>query len=166
MSSGVETISPFGNKLFIGMQNGLSVFSITESGDVIFESNFFHVRSRDPVVSDGRYAYVTLRDVRTLDILDVRTLSNIRLVRQFTQDDPQGLGIDSGVLFIANGAHGLFQYRRDSLVYEPKIVSTRDAYDVIPNKGVLISTGAEGITQFDYRDLNQVKELSFIAVKK
>ena len=39
-----------------------------------------------------------------------------------------------------------------------------DAFDVIPNRGLLISTGALGVSQYDYRDLLKVKKLSTIPI--
>jgi hypothetical protein len=164
----IETVFPFEDKLFIGAENGMSVYDISDADHPRFLNKVLHFRSRDPVVTDGKFAYVTLRDTHQLEVLDIRNLDSVTLVRDYYMPDPQGIGIDSGVLFIANGSTGLYQQAIDStgrLVDEPVTISHYDAYDVIPHQGLLISTGALGITQFDYHDLSYVKELSTISSK-
>ena len=40
------------------------------------------------------------------------------------------------------------------------------AFDVIPNKGVLILTGKGGVVQYDYTDNTAIKKLSTISVQQ
>jgi hypothetical protein len=164
----IETVFPFEDKLFIGAENGMSVYDISDADHPTFLNKVLHMRSRDPVVTDGKFAYVTLRDLHVLEVLDIRKLDSVTLVRDYYMPDPQGLGIDSGVLFIANGVSGLYQQAIDStgrLTDDPVTISHYDAYDVIPRNGLLVSTGDLGITQFDYHDLTYVRELSTISSK-
>jgi hypothetical protein len=168
IGASIETVFPFEDKLFIGAENGMSVYDISDADNPKYITAVRHLRSRDPVVTDGKFAYVTLRDRSTLEVLDVRNLDSVLIVRNYFVPDPQGLGIDSGVLFLATGSNGLRQYDLDStglLNSDPITISHFDAYDVIPHGGLLISTGSLGITQFDYHDLTYVKELSTISSK-
>jgi hypothetical protein len=41
-----------------------------------------------------------------------------------------------------------------------------NAFDVIPNEGVLIMTGQDGIMQYDYSDQNAIKKISTIPVQQ
>jgi hypothetical protein len=168
IGASIETVFPFEDKLFIGAQNGMFVYDITDADHPRFMTEVRHLRSRDPVVTDGKFAYVTLRDRHMLEVLDVRNLDSVTILRDYFMSDPQGIGIDSGVLFIANGSFGLYQQPLDSsglLSSEAITISHYDAYDVIPRSGLLISTGDLGITQFDYHDLSYVNELSTISSK-
>ncbi|NJO25139.1 MAG: hypothetical protein HC867_04185, partial [Bacteroidia bacterium] len=78
---GIETIYPFRNKLFIGSQTGMFIYDISNPAAPVKEGQFSHARSCDPVISDGDFAYVTLRDGtpcvgfnNQLDVVDVRNV--------------------------------------------------------------------------------------------
>ena len=57
----IETIYPFSNKLFIGSMTGMFIYDISNPATPVAQGQFTHVRSCDPVIADGNYAYVTLR---------------------------------------------------------------------------------------------------------
>src|SRR5262245_19508465 len=59
--NGVETLYPRGNALFMGTENGMNIFDITDPIEPVWLSTFSHIRSCDPVVADDKYAYVSLR---------------------------------------------------------------------------------------------------------
>ncbi len=74
----VETIFPFGNHLFIGSMTGMYIFDIVNKDNPVQKGTFEHARVCDPVISDGNYAYVTLRDgtqcqgfINQLDVVDI-----------------------------------------------------------------------------------------------
>ena len=58
---GVETIFPYENKLFIGTNRGMHIFSATDPANPVQLSTYSHIFACDPVVVQGKYAYVTLR---------------------------------------------------------------------------------------------------------
>ncbi len=57
----IETIFPYQDKLFIGGQEGMYIYDNTDPANPIQISRFSHVKSCDPEVVEGNYAYVTLR---------------------------------------------------------------------------------------------------------
>ncbi|MCH7535231.1 MAG: hypothetical protein IH948_05730, partial [Bacteroidetes bacterium] len=58
----VETIFPYEDKLFLGTTAGMIVYDISVASDPVYLSNIQHIMSCDPVVVEGDYAYVTLRN--------------------------------------------------------------------------------------------------------
>jgi hypothetical protein len=79
---------------------------------------------------------------------------------------PYGLGIDGDLLFITEGDAGLKIYNTAdvSKIDENLIqhITGFNAFDVIPNNGLLILTGKDGLYQFDYSNIDEVKMLSLI----
>lgn len=171
----VETIFPHDNKLFLGTTTGMLVYDISSPASPVFVSSFNHINSCDPVVIEGRYAYVTLRSgtmcngfTNQLDIIDISSITHPFLVKSYPMFNPHGLGIDNGTLFICDGDAGLKVYNAgDPLnVLANQIAHFKDikTYDVIPLDGLLLMIGADGLYQFDYTDLNSLKLLSHIPV--
>ena len=104
--------------------------------------------------------------VNQLDVVDVADLANPKKVKSHSMINPHGLGIDDGNLFISEGDHGLkimdaSDPHNISLLRHITDIKT---YDVIPYKGVLMVTGRDGIIQYDYSDINDLKHLSTIPV--
>src|SRR5205085_4518442 len=57
----IQTIYPFKDFLFLGSMGGMYIFDISNPAVPPPKSNFAHATACDPVISDGDYAYVTLR---------------------------------------------------------------------------------------------------------
>lgn len=156
MAFGVETIFPYANKLFIGTQTGMHIFSIQDPQAPKHLANYQHVVSCDPVVTDGRYAYVTLRSgtacrqgVNQLQILDLQDISNPKLIKQYDMTSPKGLGIDQQTLFVCD--NGLKMYdATDVMALQLKQQFPIEAYDVIPDNGHLLVVGSDGFYQYRY----------------
>jgi hypothetical protein len=123
------------------------------------------------------YAYVTLRSgtacqgfTNQLEVIDISDLRTPSLVKVYPMQNPHGLGIDNGTLFICEGEYGL-------KVFDAKNVTTidqgllahfkdKDAYDVIPLGNILVVIGKDGLYQYDYSDPKNLKLLSVIPVVK
>src|SRR5690606_21363599 len=58
----VETIFPYGEKLFIGSASAMYIYDISDPKNPARQGTVSHIRACDPVVADGNYAYVTLRN--------------------------------------------------------------------------------------------------------
>ncbi|MCH8332138.1 MAG: hypothetical protein IH946_12335, partial [Bacteroidetes bacterium] len=56
----IETLFPYGDRLFIGSQTGMHIYDNSDPSNPIFISEYEHVQACDPVVVRGDYAYVTL----------------------------------------------------------------------------------------------------------
>jgi len=167
---GVETIFPYGNKLFIGTQIGMQILSIENPQEPKHLSQYQHVVSCDPVVTDGRYAYITLstgtncrQAVNQLQIVDLQNISNLQLIAQYDMTNPKGLGIDQNTLFVCD--NGLKIYDATNVkALKLKQQFPINAYDVIPNNGHLLVIGSDGFYQYSYIN-NDLELLSKIAVE-
>lgn len=170
LGSNVETIYSYGGNLFLGTSQGMIIYDITTNpSQPELLSYYDHITSCDPVVVSGKYAYITLRNgtncnrgVNELQILDVDTLSNPKLIASRPMVNPHGLGLNDSLLFVAEGDYGIKVFDRttpDSLVLISSLEGF-NAYDVIVNGKILIITGSEGVYQFDYSDPTSLKLLS------
>jgi hypothetical protein len=156
---GIETLFPYGDKLFIGANNGMHIMDnqIPEAPKKL--STYEHVRSCDPVVVRDNYAFVTLRSGNTcagftnqLDIVDISDLSNPTLFKTYPMDNPHGLGVDGDCLFITEGDFGLkfFDARDVNSIEKKASFPNIHAIDVIPLDGVLMLIGDDGLYQYNY----------------
>lgn len=161
---GIETIFSMDSLLFIGSESAMYIYNISRPDYPHKLGMATHVTSCDPVVAKGNYAYVTLnsKNVRCgnganeLKIYDVSNPMSPSLKKTIQLNNPRGLGIDENLLFICVDK-GVVAYRISNPIepefgYDLHIPNTRgiDTYDLIPNNGVLIITGEDGIYQFDY----------------
>ncbi|SDM60930.1 Uncharacterized conserved protein [Catalinimonas alkaloidigena] len=159
---GIETLFPYGNKLFIGSQNGLYIYDNADPASPQQLSRFAHVQSCDPVVVQGDFAYVTLRNgtecngyANQLDVLDIRDLTNPTLLKTYPMTNPHGLGIDGCGLFICDGADGLKAFNAENPLDITPVAEFPgiDAYDVIAYDDLLIMIGQDGIYQYRYNNM-------------
>jgi hypothetical protein len=176
-SWGIETIFLNGNYMYIGAQNGMSIYDITDPFKPLFLSNYDHFTSCDPVVVDDNYAYVTLRSGRKcrnmitnqLDVIDIKDKKLPKLLKSYSFTSPNGLGIDGKTLFICDGDDGLKIFNTTDIYHitDSPIAQFKDiqATDVIPLSGLLFMIGKDGFYQYDYSNLTNVKLLSKIPVK-
>ncbi len=175
---GIETIFPFKNNLFIGSTSGMHIYTIDNPETPQFMSMSEHVTTCDPVVANDNYAFVTLRSennnggwcgdtfTNQLEVIDVTDVTNAKLLHEFEMVSPYGLGIDGNTLFVTEGDAGLkiFDITDVAKIDQNLIqhITGFNAYDVIPINGTLILTGNNGLYQFDYSNLDEVKMLSLI----
>ena len=84
-------------------------------------------------------------------------------------ENPHGLGIDNGKLFICEGKFGLKSFDANSSndIKLQEHIKDVNAFDVIPLQGnLLLMVGSDGFYQYDYSDPKNLKLLSKIAVQK
>ncbi len=171
----IETIFPHENNLFIGSQNGLLIYDISDPINPIKLSQYSHITSCDPVVVADTLAYVTLRSgnncggtTNRLDVINIANLSSPTLLKSYGLTNPHGLGIDNNTLFICDGDAGLKIYdTSDPLtISSHKIASFSDihAFDVIPFNEVLMLIGENGLYQYNYSDLENIELISTINI--
>lgn len=172
-----ETIFPLDNLLLIGSTSGMFIYDTQDPNNPQMLSVFQHVTSCDPVVSDGQYAYVTLRSeernnrcdgwTNQLDVLDISNPANPFLIRTYQMTRPAGLGIDGESLFVCDGDAGLkvFDATNPQQLSQTQNFTELNAMDVIPNDGNLIMVGADGIVQYSYDGASNMQKLSTIPVR-
>ena len=168
---GIETIYPFKNRLFIGSNTGMFIYETTNPNIPSRVGQFAHARTCDPVIADDKYAYVTLRSGTTcqgftnqLDVLNIENLNNPWLVKTYALTNPHGLSKDGNTLFICDGAEGLkiFNAQNVNDIKQLKQIRSMDAYDVIAFNNVALVVAKDGLYQFDYSNLDNIKLLSKI----
>ena len=165
----IETIFPFKDKLFIGSRNGMFIYDQSNPDRPQLISEFRHATSCDPVVANDSMAYVTLRSgnacegfINQLDVINIRDVTRPKLVKTYPMDNPHGLGISGTTLFICEGEFGLKVFDATKSRDITGLAHFKDvhAYDVIPLGEVLMMVGDDGLYQYDYSDLTNVKQLS------
>jgi hypothetical protein len=171
----IETIFPFRDKLFIGSQSGMFIYNISNPDNPVQEAQFAHARSCDPVVSDGNYAYVTLRSGTSclgfsnqLDVLNLANIFSPVLVKSYTMTNPHGLSKEGNILFVCDGKAGLKIYDAANVSDLKPVTSIAniEAYDVIAYNGNALVVANDGLYQYDYSDLKNVHLRSKIAISK
>ena len=178
----IETIYPLKDKLFIGSQTGMFIFSIANPASPAPLGTFSHACFNDPVIADDQYVYVTLRATNTpnncwgavaaqrneLDIVNISNLLQPALVKIYDMSGPLGLSKDGDYLFICDGNAGLKVYNASN-VQDLKLVKTIaniKPFDVICQGGTAIVVAEEGIYQYDYNNINNVTMMSKISIDK
>lgn len=169
---GVETIFPYGDMLFIGTQTGMRILDITDPSSPQPISEYEHVIACDPVVTDGRYAYVTLSSgigcrpaVNQLQVIDIRDVKSPKLVMQYNMVNPKGLGIDNDLLFVCDNGLKVYDASDAPSLVLKNHFNDITAYDVIAKNGRLMLIGSSGFYQYSYENDN-LKLLSKITVQR
>lgn len=171
----IETIFPYRNNLFIGSQAGMFIYDAVNPDQPQKIGQFNHVRSCDPVIADGNYAYVTLRGgtscggfTNQLDIVFIGNLTNPGLVKSYPLTAPEGLTKDGNILLICDGKEGLkvFDAADANKVKLLKQVTGFEPKDVIALGGIAIATATDGLYCVDYTDAANTKIISKIPVVK
>lgn len=172
---GIETIFPYQKNLFIGAMDGMYIYNNAKPNAPEFLTKYTHVLSCDPVVVQGRYAYVTLRAgvncrpggvLSSLDVVDISDPAKPLMVGSQRMDSPYGLGVSGNKLFVCEGDNGL----RMMDVTDPKVPIQKlflqeiPSYDVIVRNNHLIVTGKQGLYQYKYDDSDSLEYLSKIPV--
>lgn len=162
---GIETIFTMDTLLLIGAQDGMHIYNIKRPEFPQFLSTTTHIRSCDPVVASGNYAYVTLNSknvgcgrgsnvLQVYDISDPRTPQLVKEERDLI--GPYGLGVDGNKLFVCDNGLKIYDVSNPTSPILMNDLSTVpeasgiNAYDVIPLNGVLLLTGKDGFYQFAY----------------
>lgn len=173
----IETLFRYEDKMFIGAQTGMYIYDLVNPGSPTYISEFTHANSCDPVVVENDIAYVTLRSgtecngfTNQLDVIDVANIENPVHLKTYQMTNPHGLGIDDGTLFICDGDDGLKIYdAEDPLEIAANQIAHYNnisAKDVIPLGNLLLMIGNDGLYQYDYSNLDDIRLLSKIEVKE
>jgi hypothetical protein len=161
----METVYPMGDRLFIGTQNSMEVFNISDPIAPKLEGEYWHPTSCDPVlpVSENT-AYVSLRsgdfaacpgDTNELLVLNVDSnFSRVTQIQSFTLSSPYGMTLKGDRLYVGEGANGLAVFDASN----PRTLSLIDidrsieAYDIIPHptrSDLILIAGPEGFSQYE-----------------
>jgi hypothetical protein len=169
----IETIFTYDDKLFIGSTSGMFIYVLNNPATPAFAGSMNHLRSCDPVIVQGDYAYVTLHGgspcggfTNQLDIVDVKNIFNPQLVKSHTLEYPLGLGIHDNYLFICDNALKVFKLESGFDIKLEASIPQHNPYDVIvlPDRDNLILISESGIYQYNISKAPVLNQLSFIPV--
>lgn len=158
-TGGLETIVARGEYLYLGAIDAMYIYSIADPAKPAFIFRYAHIVSCDPVVVQGNRAFVTLRagaacnrGTNALEIIDITNKNNPSLIANYPMLSPHGLGVDGNLLFICEGENGLkvFDIQNEHSIQLKLHIENIHAYDVIPNNGILLLTGEDGVFQYRY----------------
>jgi len=170
---GVETIFPYENKLFIGTNRGMHIFSANDPANPVQLSTYSHIFACDPVVVQGKYAYVTLRTgnmcmqaTNQLEVVDIEDPAKPKQIAVYNMQNPHGLSTSGDNLFLCEGNYGIKSF---NIANKTKIgdnmlqhLSNIKSFDVIAGPKSLIVTGENRVYQFNYTNAANLKQLSII----
>lgn len=176
---GVETVFPYGNKLFIGSNTGMYIYDNTDPSNPTYLSEFQHAAACDPVFVDGNFAYVTLRSgtncqnfKNQIDVVDITNVMNPSLVSTTEVHNPHGLSVENDKLYLCDGSDGLKVFdisdkhaiKQNQLFHDPSM-ATYDAI-TIPNTNTILVIGKDGFYQYNTSNPSALQLLSHIPVVK
>ncbi|RYY44635.1 MAG: hypothetical protein EOO06_17820 [Chitinophagaceae bacterium] len=150
----IETIFPFKDKLFIGSQNGMLIYSVVNPDRPSYLSAFQHATMCDPVIADGNTAYITLRSGtrcvgidNQLEVVDIQNILSPQLRRTYPMTRPAGLSKDGNLLLVCDYTAGikLFDASNPDNLLQKAVLNNIDAYDVIAINGTAIVSATDGI---------------------
>ncbi len=171
---GIETVFPFKDKLFIGSNTGMFIYSVQNPVSPVKQGEFNHVRTCDPVIADDNFAYVTLHSgtrctgfTNQLDVLDISNIQSPQLIKSYPLTSPRGLSKDGSVLFICDGNEGLkiFNATDPSNITLFKQFALQEANDVIAYHNIALVVAKDGLYQYDYSNVLDIKLISKITVQ-
>lgn len=165
---GIETIFPFGDLLFLGMQSGVLIYDISSPASPKYVSEYMHIVSCDPVVTDGKYAYLTLRTgtncglpVNELQILDLSNINNPVLINSYPMTNPKGLAIHEKTLYVCDDGIRILDVSNVNQIREIGRITGIPANDVIFHRDQLLVTANDGFYQYDSKQLKQLSYFAF-----
>lgn len=157
LGTGIETIFPKGNLLFIGTRFGMRIYNLNIPQSPSFMSSYSHIYSCDPVIADDKYAYVTLyaentrcqRTTNELQVVDITNLYNPMFLASYPMTSPRGLGKDGNLLFVCDDGLKVYNAANASDLKLKNHFKIK-AFDVIPYNNYLFVIGDDGLYQYHY----------------
>jgi hypothetical protein len=171
----VETIFSYKDCMFMGTPTGMIIYALEDPLKPVRQSMITHVFGCDPVVVENDIAYVTVRsgtfcgqDANQLIIVDVSDVKKPKHMVTYNMKSPKGLGIDNGTLFVCDDGLRVFNTADPRTIMHPDNMLAHfgdmDGFDVIPYNDVLMVIADDGIYQYDYSDLQLIKQLSRLPI--
>lgn len=166
---GVETIFPFDDLLLLGTQSGVLFYDISTPTNPYMISNYQHIVSCDPVVTDGEFAYLTLRTgtncrraVNELHVIDMTNITNPVLKSSMSMSNPKGLAIHNNILYVCDDGVKIFDATNKNRLVQIGHIEGIAANDVIFHRNQLLVTADNGFYQFSTDTYNQLSFYTFL----
>ena len=173
----VETIFSYKTNLFFGTSTGMLIYSVSDPLKPVYQSSISHAYACDPVVVDNDLAYITIHSGSACDysakenaliIVDVKDVKKPNQQVTYNMTNPKGLGIDNGKLFLCDDGLKIFNNSNPQTLLANQLAHFKniDGYDIIVHNNVAMMIAEDGIYQYDYSDLNNIKLLSKLPIVK
>jgi hypothetical protein len=168
----IETLFSYGDYLFIGSQNGMFIYNITNPENPQKLSSVQHFTACDPVVANDTHSFVTLHSVNNrcgnnINVLQVYNTidpTNPILVHTRNLTNPKGLGLYNNYLIVCDDVIKIFNIKNPS---EPVLAKSLDksCFDVIIKDNDLYAIGNKGLYRYllDPTDITNVTLKSEVA---
>ena len=101
--------------------------------------------------------------------MDVKDTKNPKHIVTFEMTNPKGLGIDAGKLFLCDDGLKVFSIQdKPTKLIDSQILHEKgmDGFDLIPYNNTLMMIANEGLYQYNYSDINNIRFLSKISFTK
>ncbi|MCZ2355262.1 MAG: hypothetical protein LC115_01020 [Bacteroidia bacterium] len=167
-TSNPETIFGADSLLLVGTRSGVIFYSLANPENPVWLSTYSHITSCDPVVAQGRYAYLTLRTgtpcqrgINLFEIVDFSNLQSPISAFSINMNNPKGLAVNGNYAYVCEN-----QGIQVINVANPQNASLLnrfgafDGSDVIFYDNKLIITAKDGIYQYDVSNINTPIQLS------
>lgn len=152
----LETIFPYGNELYLGSTTGVLIIDISTPSTPRFLSEFQHVLACDPVVTNGEFAYVTLRSGNTcgqtqneLQVLDLANILDPQLVTTYSMSNPRGLALNGGILYVCDDGIKVLDISNHENITLLNHISGIPANDVLFYQNQILVTAENGFYQYN-----------------
>jgi hypothetical protein len=160
---GIETIFPLGNTLFIGSEQGMYIYDISNPLSPKLESMYRHILSCDPVVANQQFAYVTLssgatrcsRGLNQLEVIDITNKKQPQVSKIYQMSNPQGMALNGNDLFVCDDQVKWFDTTNSPNLVQKGIINVK-AHDAIAINKTLMLIGEKGLSQYDYSGANPI----------
>lgn len=168
----IETLFSLDNNLFIGSQFGMFIYNIDTPETPKFVSEAQHFRACDPVISNGKYAFVTVHSNATcggslneLFVYDIeKDITKPELIVEKTLIEPKGLTLYKDYLIVADNAIRVFD--TSSLATKELSLVSKESVDIndfILRDNHLFAIGDLGIYQYTLSELDGALNFELIS---
>jgi len=175
VGANVETLFSYKDAMFMGTPTGLLIYSVENPTHPVYCSQISHAVGCDPVVVENDLAYVTVhsgnicgQNTNELFVIDVSNIYSPQELVSYNMTSPKGLGIDNSTLFVCDDGLKIFNAANPQTIMTNRLAHKKgmSGYDVIPFNNVLMMIAEDGIYQYDYSDLNNIKQISKLTFQR
>ena len=166
----LETIFPFGDELYLGSTTGVLIVSIATPSRPEFISEYQHVLSCDPVVTNGEYAYVTLRSGNNcgqvddeLQVIDLADIRNPNIVARHRLESPRGLALNGEILYVCDAGIKAFDVSDLDNIRLVSQIPGIPANDVLYYNNQILVTADNCFYQFNVTNKTTFTEIGHFA---
>ncbi len=82
--------------------------------------------------------------------------------------NPKGLGIDNGKLFLCDDGLKIYNVNDPQTIMSNQLAhyTGMDGYDVVPCNNILMMIAVDGLYQYDYSNIKDIRQISKISFGK